>query len=84
MRTGDLPDERADGQPAAGETWLEKVSLPWLSVTTAVTTACSSAGTVVVARAPVRTSSVPSACWTYQSMLAIAPSASVEAEASRG
>ena len=40
MQTGDLPDERADGQPAAGETWLEKVSLPWLSVTTAVTTAC--------------------------------------------
>ena len=45
---GDLPYERADGQPAAGETWLEKVSLPWLSVTTAVMTACWSAGTMAV------------------------------------
>ena len=40
MRTGALPYERADGQPAAGETWLEKVSLPWLSVMTAVTETC--------------------------------------------
>ena len=38
---------------------------------------------MVVAWVPVRTSSVPSACWMYQSMLAMAPSVSVEAEASR-
>ena len=73
----------AGGQPAAGEVWVVKSSLPWLSVMTAVTETCSFAGMVAMARAPVRISSVPSACWTYQSMFATAPSASVEAEASR-
>ena len=83
MRTRALPCECAGGQ-LAGATWLVKSSLPWLSVTTAVMETCWLAGTMVVAWVPVRTSSLPSACWMCQSTFVIVPSASETGRAGQG
>ena len=83
MRTRALSCECAGGQ-LAGATWVVKSSSPWLSMTTAVMETCWSAGTVVVAWVPVRTSSLPSAWWMYQSTFVIVPSASETGRAGQG